>query len=89
MSCSVMVSGFVLMFVVYLVLLNVVCVLSLRICLCIVILCSGCDGCCVNCLIGESCSLRCSWSGSIFVSSCGLCMVCACILVQFLILHSV
>ena len=64
-----MVSGFVLMFVVYLVLLNVVCFLRLGVCLCIVSLCSGCDGCCAFCLICDACS---SWyflSGSIFVSS--------------------
>ena len=41
MSCSVMVCGFVRMFVVYLVLLNVVCFLSLGVCLCNVNLCSG------------------------------------------------
>ena len=40
MSCSVMVSGVVLMFVVY-----VVCFLSPGVCLCIVSLCSGCDVC--------------------------------------------
>ena len=37
MSCSVMVSGLVMMFVMYLVLLNVVCFLTLGVCLC-----SGC-----------------------------------------------
>ena len=58
MSCSVMVSGFLLMFVVYLyllylyllcicLLLNVVCFLDLGVGLCIVSLCSGCDGYCV------------------------------------------
>ena len=36
MSCSVMVSGYVLMFVVYLELLNVVCFLDFVVCLCIV-----------------------------------------------------
>ena len=66
MSCC------VLMFVVYLVLLNVGCFL------CIVSLfsgCDGCDGCCAFCLICDQCSLRCSWSGSIFVSSCMCCIV--------------
>ena len=42
MSFSVMLSGLVLMFVVYLMLLNVVCFLTLGVCLC-----SGCGGCCV------------------------------------------
>ena len=50
-SCSVIVSGFVLIFVVYQVLLNVVCFLSLGVCLCIISLCSGCDGCCAFCRI--------------------------------------
>ena len=45
MSCSVMVSGFVLMCVVYLVLLNVMCIFSMGLCLCIVSLCSAYDGC--------------------------------------------
>ena len=40
-----MVYGFVLMFVVYLVLLNVVCFLGLEVGLCSVSLCSGCDRC--------------------------------------------
>ena len=40
-----MVSGFVLMYVVYLVLLIVACFLSLGVGLCIVNLCSGGDGC--------------------------------------------
>ena len=47
MSCCLIVSGFVLIFVVYIVLLNMVCFLSLRVGLCIISLCSGCDGCCV------------------------------------------
>ena len=42
---SVMVYGVVLMFVGHLMLLNV-CVLSMRMYVCIVSLCSGCDGCC-------------------------------------------
>ena len=49
MSCSVMVSGFVLMFVVYLMVFNVVCFLSLVR-----------DGC--FCLICDACRLRCSLS---------------------------
>ena len=57
MSCSVTVSGFMPMFVVYLVLLNVVCFLSLGVSLCMVSLGSGCDGCCA--LICDACSLRC------------------------------
>ena len=68
MSCFVMVSGFMLMFVVYLV--NVVCSLSLVFGLCIVSVCSGCDGCCAFCLIYDACRLRWSRSSSIFVSSC-------------------
>ena len=52
MFCSVMVSGFVLMFGV---LLNVVCFLTLGVGLCIVSLCSGCDGCCAFCLICNTC----------------------------------
>ena len=60
MSCSVMVSEFGLMFVVYIVLLNMVCVLSLGVCLC-----NGCNGCCAFCLICDVC-LRCSCSCSIF-----------------------
>ena len=50
-----MVSGLVLMFVVYLVLLNVICFLSLAVCLC-----SGCDECCAFCMICDACSFRCS-----------------------------
>ena len=42
MSCSVIVSGIVLVFVMYLVLLNVVCFLTLGVCFCIVSLYSGC-----------------------------------------------
>ena len=49
MSCSKMVSGCVLMLVVYLVLLNVVCFLRLGMCLCIVSLCSGCCAFCLIC----------------------------------------
>ena len=66
MSCSVMVSGFVLMFIVYLVLFNVVCFLRLGVRLCIVGLCNGCGGCCAFCLICDACR-RCSWNGSSFV----------------------
>ena len=54
MSCSAMVFGFV----VYLVLLNVVCFLILAVCLSIVSLCSGCYGCCAFCPIYNACSLR-------------------------------
>ena len=51
LSYSIMVSGFMLMFFVYLVLLNVGCFLILGVCLCIVSLCS--DECCAFCLICE------------------------------------
>jgi len=74
MSVVVMLSGFVGMFVVYLVLLNVVCFFSLGVWLCCVSLCSGLDGCCAFCLICDACSLRCSCMGSIFVSSCRCCV---------------
>ena len=46
-SCSLMVYGLVMMFVVYLVLLNVVCFLSLGVGWYIVSLCSACNGCCI------------------------------------------
>ena len=32
-------------------------------------MCSGCEACCAFCLISEECSLRCCFSGSVFVSS--------------------
>ena len=48
----------------YIVLLDVGFFLSLGVCLY-----SGCDGCCAFSLICDACSLRCSWSGSISVSS--------------------
>ena len=44
---------------VYLVLLNVVCFLSLVLGLYIVSSCCGCDGCCAFCMIRDACSLRC------------------------------
>ena len=46
---SVIVSGFVLIVVVYLVLLNVGCFLSLGVCLC--------SGCCAFCLICDACTV--------------------------------
>ena len=46
-----MVSRFVLMFIVYQVLLYVIYFVSMGVCLCIVSLCSGCDGWCAFCLI--------------------------------------
>ena len=52
--------SFVLMFVVYLVLLNVICFLILGVCWCIVSLCSGYDGRFVFGIICDACSLRCS-----------------------------
>ena len=58
-------DGFVLMFLVYLVFFNVVCSLSLGVGLCIISLWSGC----ARCAFCDECSLRCSWSRSIFVSS--------------------
>ena len=68
MSCSVMVYRCMLKFLVYLVLLNVVCFLSPGMGLFIISLC-GCDGCWLFfCLIWDPCSLRCSWSGSSCVS---------------------
>ena len=79
MSCYVMVAWFVLMFVMYLVLLNVVCFLNMEVCLYIVNFCSGCDGCCDFYLICDACRLRCSWNGSIFVSSCRCCVFVNCV----------
>ena len=79
-SCSVMVSGFVQMFVVFLVLFNVVCFLKMGGCLCIVSLYCGCDEYCDFCLICDACSLRCSWS------VCAVCLCPACILLQSLML---
>ena len=57
----------------YLVLLNVVCFLSLGVCLC-----SVCGGC-AFCLMCDACSLRCSWSRSIFVSLYRFCVVVSCV----------
>ena len=74
MSCSVMVSGFVLMVIVDLVFLNVFCFLCLGDRLCIVSSCSRCDGRCTFCLICDASSLRYSWGVSIFVSSCMCCV---------------
>ena len=45
-------------------------VFSLGVGLCIVIVCSGCDGCCGFSLICDACRLRCSCSSSTFVSLC-------------------
>ena len=56
---SAMVSGLVLMIVVYLMLLNVVGLLSLGVGLCIVSLCSGCAGYSTFSLIYDACSLMC------------------------------
>ena len=52
--CCVTVFGYVSMLVVYLMLLNVVCFLSLDVCGWIVSLCSGCVGCCAFCLICDA-----------------------------------
>ena len=62
MSCSVLVSGLVVMFVVYLVLLNVVYFLSLG-----VSLCSGCDGCVFTSNFWKKYNLR---KSDLFVLSC-------------------
>ena len=59
MCCSLVVSGLVLIFVVYLVFLNVVFFFSLGVCLY-----SGCDGHRAFCLICDACRLRCPWTGS-------------------------
>ena len=74
MCCYVMV-----MFVVYLLLLNVVCFLSLRVYLGIVSLCIGCNGCSDFCLICNVCCLRCSWSGSFSVLLCKCCVFVSCV----------
>ena len=41
--------------------------------------CRGCDGCCVFCLYCEAWSCRCSWMGSVSVSSCRCCMFVSCV----------
>ena len=58
------------------------CILCLELGLCIVNLCSGCDGCCAFCLIWDATS----FSGAIFVYSriVAVCLCPACILLQFL-----
>ena len=56
-----------------------VCFLSLGVCLCIVSVCIGCDGCCHFCVISDACNLRCSWSCSILVSSCRCCVFVSCV----------
>ena len=68
-----------MLFVEYLVLLNVSCFLSLGVCLCIVSLCCRCDGCCAFCLICHACSFRYSRRGSIFISSCSCCVFVSCV----------
>ena len=55
------------------------CVLSLGVVLCIVSLCSECDGCCAFCLNCDVCSLRCSCSGCIFVLSFRSCKFVSCV----------
>ena len=42
-------------------------------------LCRGCDGCCVFCLYCEAWSCRCSYMGSVSVSSSRCCMFVSCI----------
>ena len=42
-------------------------------------LCRGCDRCCVFCLYCEAWSCRCSFIGSVSVSSCRCCMVVSCV----------
>ena len=79
-----------MMFVVYLVLLNVIYFLSMRVCLCIVGLCSWCDGCCPFCLICDVYSSRCSWSSSILFRRVDVVCLCpAFFLLQFVIVRFV
>ena len=42
-------------------------------------LCRICDGCCVFCLYYEAWSCRCSYIGSVSVSSCRCCMFVSCV----------
>ena len=42
-------------------------------------LCKGCDACCVFCLYCEAWSCRCSYMGSVSVSSCRCCMFLSCV----------
>ena len=53
---------------------GVVCVVLCFLCLGVVMLCSGCVGCCDFCLICDACSWRCSFMGSVCVSSCRCCV---------------
>ena len=46
---------------------------------CVVCLCKGCDGCCVFYLYCETWSYRCSYMGSMSVSSCRCCMCLSCV----------
>ena len=47
--------------------------------LCIVYLCSGCDGYCAFCLICDACNCRCFCMGRMLVSSCRCCMFVSCV----------
>ena len=51
-----------------------VCFLRLGIVCCVVRQCSGCVGCCDFCLMCDACSWRCSFMGSVCVSSCRCCV---------------
>ena len=75
--CCVLVSGVVLMFVVYLVLLNVVCFLSLRVGLCMVSL--WCDSCCAFCLICDACSFVLGMVVFLFYHMCRCCVFMSCV----------
>ena len=65
LSCSVMVFGLVMMFVVYYNVVECGFFLSLGVLFCIIGRCCECDGFCALCLICDPYSLMCSWSGSI------------------------
>ena len=70
MPGAVMVSGFVMLFVVYLMLLNVVSFF--------ISLYSGCDVFCAFCLICDECILKFYWSCSLFVLSCMCSVIVSC-----------
>ena len=71
---SPMMLMFVSMSVVHSVLLYVVCFLRLGVVCCVVMQCSGCVGCCDFYLIFDAYSWRCSFMGSVCVSSCRCCV---------------
>ena len=53
----------------------------------VICLCKGCDGCCVFCLYCDAWSCRCSYMGSMSVSSCSYCMFVSCGSSQCCVLH--